>query len=189
MKSVCQVCGQTYRGIPLTTVKDAKKVDVCPSCYKILDAEYKKNSCLACTFFHIGSCELFGTDLDEPYLQNQTCEFFTTSTDSSKVGMVKIKKLESTGHFKEAAEECEKLGLHEKADEIRGKIKEAPLTMLNTDELIERLEQRGQTLTYFCCHCGTPLKVGAQHELKKTCPNCKYDLSAIDMAKLLNQHL
>jgi len=189
MKSVCQVCGQTYRGIPLNTVKDAKQVEVCPSCYKILDAEYKKNSCLACAFFHIGSCELFGTDLDEPYLQNQTCEFFTTSADPSTIEMVKIKKLETTGHFKEAAEECEKLGLHEKAGEMLGKVKEVPSTPLNAVELIERLEQRGQTLTYFCCHCGAALKVGAQHELKKTCPNCKYDLSAIDMAKLLNQHL
>jgi hypothetical protein len=31
--------------------------------------------------------------------------------------------------------------------------------------------------------------VGAKNEPLKTCPNCKYDLSAIDLTKLINQHL
>jgi hypothetical protein len=165
-KSVCQVCNQQYRGIALITVKNGKEVEVCPACYKTLDAEYRKNSCIACVFFHKGSCELYGTELDEPYVQNLRCEFFTTSTDPAVVARAK-----------------------EKADAERKKIKENPSRPLTVDELVEELSKRGQTLTYFCCHCGAPLKVGAKQETQKSCPNCKYDLSAIDMARLINQHL
>ncbi len=165
MKSICQVCSQPYRGIPLSSVKDGKTVEVCPSCYKTLDAEYRKNSCLACVFFHMGSCTLFGTDLEEPYVQNAKCEFFTTSTDPTVVAQVK-----------------------EKAD-VRKKIKETPSCPLTINELIEELQKRGQTLTYFCCHCGSALKVGANQEIQKTCPHCNYDLSAIDLTKLISQHI
>jgi len=165
-KSTCPVCNQQYRGIALITVKDGKEVEVCPACYKILDAEYRKNSCIACVFFHKGSCELYGTELDEPYVQNLKCEFFTTSTDPSVVARAK-----------------------EKADAARKKIKENPSRPLTVDELVAELSKRGQTLTYFCCHCGAPLKVGAKQQPQQSCPNCKYDLSAIDMAKLISQHI
>lgn len=165
MKPICQVCGGSYRGIALSTVKDGKQVEVCPACYKTLDAEYRKNSCLACVFFHIGNCELYGTELDEPYVQSAKCEYFTTSTDPSVVAAVK-----------------------EKADAARKKTKEnaRPLTF---EELIEEMASRGQILTYFCCHCGGPLKVSGKQEIQNTCPHCKRDLSAIDVAKLISQHL
>ena len=165
MKSICPICNSSYRGIPLSTIKDGQQVEVCPTCYKTLDAEYRKNSCIACVFFHIGSCELFGTELEEPYLQSARCEFYTTSTDPATVAAVK-----------------------QKADAARKKSKEntRPLTL---QELIDELDKRGQILTYFCCHCGAPLKVSAKQEIQKNCPNCKYDLSAIDVAKLISQHL
>lgn len=166
MKSVCQVCGSSYRGIPLNTVKDGKKVEACPSCYKTLDAEYRKNSCLACVFFHVGSCELFGTELEEPYVQSANCDFFTTSTDPAVIAKVR-----------------------EEANAARGKFKEDLSSPLTAEELVLELTKRGQLLTYFCCHCGTPLKVGGKQEIQEACPNCKYDLSAIDLAKLIRQHL
>lgn len=166
MKSICQVCNQPYRGIPLNTVKDGKSVAVCPSCYKTLDAEYRKNSCLACVFFDMGSCGLFGTELEEPYVQNINCEFYTTSTDPAVVAAAK-----------------------EKAESTRKKLKENPKHPLTIDELVVELTKRGQALTYFCCHCGTALKVGGNQEIQKTCPRCRYDLSAIDLAKLISQHL
>jgi hypothetical protein len=166
VKNVCQVCSSEYRGIPLNSVKDGKEVQVCPSCYKTLDAEYRKNSCMVCVFFHRGSCELYGTELDEPYVQNIKCEFFTTSKDPAVVARAK-----------------------EKAESTRKKIKENPSRPLTIDELVEELSKRGQTLTYFCCHCGAPLKVGAKQEPQKTCPNCTYDLSAINLAKLISQHI
>lgn len=189
MKSQCQVCNATFRGIPLITVKDAKKVEVCPSCYEKYDAEYRKNSCIACVFFNVSSCELFGTDLEEPYLQNASCQYFTTDADPVCVGMARIKKFEMTCRFEEAAKEYEKLGMQEKADEVRKKVKKSAVVSLDVDALIGQLVERGQTLTYFCCHCGAPLKVGAKHEVQKSCSKCHYDLSAIDMARLINQHL
>ncbi|MDR0372267.1 MAG: hypothetical protein LBI79_01700 [Nitrososphaerota archaeon] len=165
-KPICQVCGQTYRGIALNTVKNGKEVEVCPACYKTLDAEYRKNSCMACVFFHIGNCELFGTELDEPYVQNARCEYFTTSNNPDVVADVKAK-----------------------AEATRKEFKEKPAKLLTIDELVAELGKRGQMLTYFCCHCGTPLKIGIKQEIQKACPNCKYDLSAIDLAKLIRQHL
>ncbi len=165
-KSICQVCNQPYRGIALHSVKNGKEVEVCPSCYKVLDSEYRKNSCLACVFFHTGLCELYGTELDEPYLQSARCEFFTTSKDPAVVAQAK-----------------------EKVAAARKKLKGHPSKPLTLDELVAELTSRGQTLTYFCCHCGAPLKVGAKQEVQKACPNCKYDLSAVDMAKLISQHL
>jgi hypothetical protein len=188
-KSVCQVCGASFRGIPLVTVKDGAQVEACPACYKTLDEEYKKNSCHACVFFHIGSCELFDTELDEPYVNSATCEFFTTNPDPETVSKAKIKKYELTGRFEEAAQEYEKINLPQKAAEARKKAKNAPPPPTDLESLIKMLGQRGQTLTYFCVHCGAPLKVGAKNEPAKSCPKCKYDLGAIDVAKLISQHL
>lgn len=165
-KLTCPVCGQQYRGVPLNTVKDGKAVEACPNCYKTLDAEYRKNSCIACVFFHLGTCELYGTELDEPYLQNAKCDSFTTSKDPSVIERAK-----------------------ERAEAERKDRKEKFKEPLPLDEAIAELNKKGQTLTYFCCHCGTALKVGGKEELKKTCPKCSNDLSVIDLAKLICQHL
>ncbi len=189
VKSVCQVCGTTFGGIPLNTVLNSKKVEACPACYKKLDAEYRKTSCLACVFFNLDTCELFGTELDEPYVNSTTCEFFTTNQDPAAASKARIKKFEMSGRFEDAAREYEKLGMVEKASEARSKstVKSAPITDIG--ELIKLLGHRGQTLTYYCIHCGEPLKVGINHEVLKSCPRCKYDLSAVDLAKVINQHL
>jgi hypothetical protein len=167
MKSTCPVCGQTYRGIALNTVKDGKAVEVCPSCYKTLDAEYRKNSCYACVFFNSGTCELYGTELDEPYLQNADCESFITSKDPSIIA-----------HAKARAEAARK----QRKETINAK----PLSL---DEAIAELNKKGRTLTYYCCHCGAPLKVGGKEEDQKTCPKCSNDLSVINLGKLISQHL
>ena len=119
MKSTCPVCGQTYRGIALTTVKDAQPIEVCPTCYKTLDAEYRKTSCLACVFFDSGACELFATELEEPYVASAKCGYFTTSTDESAVARARIKKFEMSGRFEDAAREYEKLGMQAEAQEAR----------------------------------------------------------------------
>ncbi len=188
-KSTCQVCNATFRGIPPYTVKDGKQVEACPTCFKKLDAEYKTNSCLACVFFHSGNCELFGTELDEPYVANATCDYFTTSTDPETVAKARIKKFEMSGRFEDAAKEYEKIGKPKLAKETRAKSGNAPVVATDLESLIKALSQRGQTLTYFCVHCGAPLKVGAKNEPATACPNCKYDLSAVDVAKLISQHL
>jgi hypothetical protein len=165
MKPICQACGETYRGIALNAIKEGKQLEVCPSCYKTLDAAYRSNSCLACVFFHIGDCELYNTELEEPYLQNTKCDFFTTSKDPAIIADLK-----------------------QRAEAVRNSTKEktAPTTL---EELISEMGRRGQVLTYFCCHCGTPLKISIKTEIQKNCPQCKNDLSAIDLKKLISQHI
>ena len=188
-KSVCQVCGETFRGIPLYTVSDGKQVEVCPPCYRKLDEAYRKNSCLACVFFNVGNCELFSSELEQPYVKSASCGYFTTSKEPEAASKARIKKFEMTGRFDNAAKEYEKLGLTGKAEEMRKKAEKLPAPKYNINELVEQLSERGQTITYYCCHCGDKLKVGANHEPQKTCPKCKCDLTVIDLAKLINQNL
>jgi hypothetical protein len=189
MKSTCQVCGAVFRGVPLSTFKDGGQVEACPTCYQALEEEYKTNSCQACVFFNVGSCELFDTELEEPYVQNVNCGYFTTDADPKNVAKTRIKKFEMTNRYEDAAKEYEKLGMPDKAEQTRKKAKDKSIQSLNVKELIEQLAQRGQILTYFCCHCGTPLKIGAKNEIQKTCAKCHYDLTIIDIAKLIHQHL
>lgn len=188
-KSQCQVCNATFRGIPLYTVKDGKQVEACPTCYKRLDELYRKTSCLACVFFNVSNCELFHTDLDEPYINSATCNFFTTDNNPETVAKLKIKKLESSGRFEDAAKEYEKLGLTKQATEAKQKAKVKPRQIDNIDQLVELLTKRGQILTYYCCHCGESLKVGRKNSLHETCPHCKCDLKIIDMVQFINQHI
>jgi hypothetical protein len=188
-KSVCQVCGETFRGIPLYSVSEGKQVEVCPPCYRRLDEAYKKNSCLACVFFNIAICELFSCELEEPYVKSASCTYFTTSKDPEGIAKAKIKKFEMTKRFGDAAKEYEKLGENSKAEEMRKKAEKQPIVKYTVNELVEQLSQQGQALTYFCCHCGEKLKVGAKQEPQKTCPKCKGDLTVIDLAKLINQHI
>ena len=188
-KSQCQACGTTFRGIPLMTVKDGKQIEACPNCYKKLDEQYRKTSCIACVFFNSGACELFSTDLDEPYINSATCNFFTTDTNPEAAAKARIKKFEMSGRFEDVAREFEKLGMNNEAEEAKKKAKHQPAPSMDLNELIAQLTNRGQTLTYYCAHCGEPLKVGAKQEPQKTCPSCKYDLSAINLAKLISQHI
>jgi hypothetical protein len=188
-KSLCQVCGVTFRGIPLYTVNDGKRVEACPNCYKKLDEVYRNNSCLACVFFNEGTCELFSYELEEPYVKSASCDYFTTSVDPEVVAKARIKKHEMTGRFENAAKEYEKLGMMQKAEETRKKAKNLPPPSCDVNELVKQLDERGQSLTYYCCHCGEQLKIGSKHEPQKTCPKCNCDLTVIDLAKLINQHL
>ena len=93
------------------------------------------------------------------------------------------------GRFEDAAREYEKIGMKDKAEETLNKAKETPKQVFTLKEAVDQLNQRGQILTYYCCHCGTPLKLDPMRDILKSCPKCKYDLSAIDIAKLINQHL
>lgn len=189
MKSECQVCGATFRGIPLNSVKDGKDVEVCPACYKTLDEIYRKNSCKACVFYNLNSCELFGTDLEDLCASRAKCTYFSTDSDPTAISMAKIKKYEMTKRYEDAAKEYEKLKLPERAAEERKKIKSQAPAKLSLEELVAQLTDRGQNLTYFCPHCGALLRIGAKNEVLESCPNCKYDLSVLDLAKLINQHL
>jgi DNA-directed RNA polymerase subunit RPC12/RpoP len=61
-------------------------------------------------------------------------------------------------------------------------------TGVNT--FIKQLADRGQTLTYYCCHCGAPLKIGTEtSDVLKCCPHCGYSLDVINLAELIKLHL
>ena len=42
------------------------------------------------------------------------------------------------------------------------KDKELTETQKEAAALVKTLSEKGQTLTYYCCHCGAPLKIGAK---------------------------
>ena len=80
----------------------------------------------------------------------------------------------------------------EEIDNEKKTIEENEMTVLNLDvnNLIKQLVEKGQTLTYHCCHCGAPLKIGKEtSEVLRFCPNCGYSLEIINVAKLIKQHL
>jgi hypothetical protein len=60
-------------------------------------------------------------------------------------------------------------------------------TNSKVNALVKLLSQKGMVFTYYCCSCGAPLKIGFNQEILKICPNCGYDLTAIDLAKLISQ--
>jgi hypothetical protein len=97
---------------------------------------------------------------------------------------------EKAGRYEDAARACEDLGMFEKAGQLRRKAKEMTVVHVDVNSLVRQLAERGQTLTYYCCHCGAPLKIGAKSvEVPKTCPHCGYSLEFVDLAKFINQHL
>ena len=101
-----------------------------------------------------------------------------------------IERLELAGRYEDAAREYEKLGMFEKAGDTRKKDKQITVLHVDVNALVKNLAEKGQTLTYYCCHCGAPLKIGAKSvEVRKTCPHCGYDLEVINLGKFINQHV
>jgi transcription initiation factor IIE alpha subunit len=87
------------------------------------------------------------------------------------------------------AETCKDYSTEKKANPDKKKNKELTQTQKEAVALVKNLSQKGQTLTYYCCHCGAPLKIGARApEIQKTCPRCKGDLEIIDLSKFIKQH-
>jgi hypothetical protein len=60
-------------------------------------------------------------------------------------------------------------------------------TSSKVNALVKLLSRKGMVFTYYCCSCGAPLKIGFNQEILKICPNCGYDLTAINLAKLISQ--
>jgi transcription initiation factor IIE alpha subunit len=66
--------------------------------------------------------------------------------------------------------------------------KVAKESVVSPGSLVTDLAKKGKTVSYYCPHCGMPLKVGAKAEAKKKCPKCKGDLDVLNLAKLISQH-
>jgi ribosome-binding protein aMBF1 (putative translation factor) len=192
----CDRCGKRFPGSGLSVVLEGKQKTFCADCYGRIREEYdKKKKCDDCTHFDDESCELTGSKMKpisigykDFFLQAEECAYYTD--EETRNAQQTIENLEKAGRYEEAAQECEKLGMLEKAGQLRRKGKEIIVLHIDVNSLITQLAEKGQTLTYHCCHCGAPLKVGAKsEEVFKICPNCGYSLEAIDLAKLINQHL
>jgi ribosome-binding protein aMBF1 (putative translation factor) len=191
----CDGCGKRFRGSGLSVLLEGKQKTFCADCYGRIREEYdKKKKCDDCSHFDDESCELTGSKLKpipigykDYFVQAEKCANYIDETQNAQKT---IENFEKAGRYEEAAQGCEKLGMLEKAGQLRRKGKEITVLHIDVNSLIKQLADRGQTLTYHCCHCGAPLKIGAKsEEVFKICPNCGYSLEIIDLAKLINQHL
>jgi hypothetical protein len=194
MKYQCHSCQKTFSGSGLTIELDGKQDIYCVDCFWATKKDLTKETCEDCIHFTDESCQVTGEKLVatsvgmSPYfLQRMKCQHFLVNSESNIIE-VKIKNLEAQGCFEQAAQEYEKLGMTEKAEATRKKASETSVPQADADALVKQLAKKGQTLTYYCCHCGAPLKIGAKKELLQNCLKCGGDLTIINLAKLISQH-
>jgi hypothetical protein len=191
----CEVCGKKFSGSGLSLTLDGKQKTFCADCYTKIREEYgKKKNCDDCAHFEKDSCKLTGSKLTPTSIgymdyfdQAEKCAHYKEEVESEQKA---VDNLEKAGSYDEAAQMCEKLGMPERAKQLRQKQEEVTASRDNLSSLIRQLVDRRQTLTYHCCHCGTPLEIGTKSRIVlKICPKCGCSLEAIDMAKLINQHM
>lgn len=162
MRSECYGCKKSFSGSGLIVSINGEQATYCADCFWKVRAEYdKKKTCEDCGYFNEESCEKIGK-----------------AVVPVKVGF--------NTYFVEA-ETCRDYSTDQKAsskkkNELTEEQKEA-------DALVKMLSKKGQTLTYYCCHCGALLKIGAKApEIQNTCPRCQGDLEIVNLAKFIKQH-
>jgi len=103
----------------------------------------------------------------------------------------KLEYLEKVGRYEEAARLYEKLGMLEKAGEMRRKEREATVVHLDLNALIRELAERGFTVTYYCSHCGAPIRVSGETNVEdvKVCSHCGSRIEVIDLARFIKSKL
>jgi hypothetical protein len=186
----CYSCGKESRGGMPTAKIEGEQRSYCADCYWKVEKEYKaKQSCEDCSYFTEEQCKKTGKNLEPAivgygtyYVKAEGCKNFSTDKE---IALAEVKKLESTGQLVEAAAAYQRLGMEKEANALQAKA-EAKGEGLATQ--VRELAKNGQVVSYYCCHCGAPLKVGAKNEAKRRCPSCKGDLEVIDLGKLIQQH-
>ena len=190
-KSKCYSCGKVSSGMIQAKIRGEER-SYCADCYWKIDKEYKqKKTCEDCAHFSEENCKKTSTKLSPStigyntyFVQAENCKYLSTDKQDF---LEQAKKLEAEGKHEEAASQYEKLAMPEKAEEARKKM--TPTTPIDASSSVKTLTKKGQTITYYCCHCGAPLKIGAKAEkIQKTCPSCKGDLEVINLGKLIKQH-
>ena len=163
MKNECRGCKKSFSGSGLTVNINGNEQMYCADCYWKLQAEYnKKKTCEDCGFF------------DE-----ESCEKNKKTLVPAKIGF--------NSYFVEA-EKCRDFTTEKKGNPKK-KEKELSQTQKEKVALVKNLSEKGQTLTYYCCHCGAPIKIGAKApEIQDTCFRCKGDLEIVNLAKFIKQH-
>ena len=187
----CYGCGKESKGNMPTARIDGDERSYCADCYWKVEKEYKGlRNCEECSYFCEETCKKRGKKLDAVvvgyntyFVEAEKCGDFSTDRE---VALAEIKKLESHGKFEEAASGYDKWGMAEEAEAARRKM---PKSSVNTETLVKTLAKKGQTLTYYCPHCGTQLKIGAKTtQIPKFCTSCKGDLTLLDMGKFIEEH-
>ena len=165
MKFECSGCKKSFSGSGLVvTATNGEQKAYCADCFWVLRKEYdKKKTCEDCGHFEEDSCKKTGAAL------------------------VPVKAGFNTYFVK--AETCADYSTEKKENPDKKKEKELTQMQKEASALAKNLSHKGQTLTYYCCHCGAPLKIGARApEIQKTCPRCKGDLEIINLSKFIKQH-
>ena len=169
MKFQCCGCTKTFGGSGLIVTMDGEKRTYCSDCLWTLRREYdQKKTCEGCGYFNADSCEKTSTQLvpvaigiNTYFVQAEKCKDYTTEKNETH-----------------------------KTSQNKKKEKEVTPSNISADDLVKKLAEKGQTITYYCCHCGAPLKIGAKsQEIKKNCPKCSCDLEVINLSKLIKKHL
>ena len=162
----CTDCGKKFHGSGLSVTLEETQKMLCADCYSKLKEEYKeKKNCEDCNHFYESSCRL-----TESKLKPVSIGIYDFFVQAEKCTYYNDEEIDGE---KETAEGKEITVLHE-----------------NVNALIKQLADSGKTLTYHCCHCGAPLKIGKEtSDVLKSCPHCGYSLEVIDLAKLIKQHL
>jgi len=162
MRSECYGCKKSFSGQGLIVTLNGEEWTYCADCLWKLQKQYgQKKTCEDCGHFDEESCEKTGKKL------------------------VPVKAGFNT-YFAQA-ETCRDYSTHQKAtskkkNELSEEQKEAVA-------LAKNLSEKGKTLTYYCCHCGAPLKIGAKApEIQNNCPKCQGDLEIVNLAKFIKQH-
>lgn len=162
MRSECYGCKKSFSGKGLIVNLNGEEQTYCADCLWKLQKEYaKKKTCEDCSYFDEESCE--------------------------KIGKALVPVKAGFNTYFAQAETCRNYSTDQKASSK--KKNELTEAQKEAAALVKTLSEKGQNLTYYCCHCGAPLKIGAKApEIQNTCPRCKGDLEIINLAKLIKQH-
>ena len=187
----CYSCGKESRGgMPTAKIKGEERT-YCADCYWKIEKEYKsKKNCDECSYFAEETCNKKGKKVEavtvgftDYFVEAEKCRDFNTNKD---VAVSEIKKLETQGKYKEAAASYDRLGLTAEAQSARGKM---PTQSGDAEVMVRDLAKSGRTLTYYCPHCGAPVKIGAKSpQIQTFCIRCRGDLAVVDLSKLIEQH-
>jgi len=164
MRFECCGCKKSFSGAGLTVSLNGKEHMYCANCFWKVQAEYdKKKICEDCGNFDEESCQKTGKALAP-----------------AKVGF---------NMYFVQAETCKDYSTEKKANPAKKKDKQLTETQKEAAALVKTLSKKGQTLTYYCCNCGAPLKIGAKAPgIQNTCPRCQGDLEIVNLAKFIKQH-
>lgn len=163
MRFECGGCKKSFSGAGLTVNVNGNEQMYCADCYWKLQRQYEqKKNCEDCGSFDEESCQKTGK-----------------SMTPAKIGYAT--------YFVEA-ENCKNFST-EKKGTAKKKEKELTEPQKETAALVKKLSDKGQTLTYYCCHCGAPIKIGSKSpQIQNTCPRCKGDLEIVNLSKFIKQH-